>query len=1472
MSVNIRKTTGNDAGIVTQPAKETIGNSIASGVNETVDITFATVATNRIPNTKNFNYVAPPNVSYNVRKIDTKTLYALLNQKPLKGGRAVPPLISYSPSLEETSAKLSQDSLNVSTLTSTDNQLQFVSSAGVAGQDLRPELISVLDLAPMWKALTNSANADSILQRQYTDSGLFLKFQYQTKQLRQDTLLSIIRNVKASTNQTNPFGPIRNDYLAEINLVQNNLNYYKNILDNINTIKKSFEIRLIPEENYKINQTNISSLKKFFVENMKYTEQQYSVFSETKLFLQLLYDFKIRLQNYSFSFLDRLNLGRLNDINPINIDLSQESVGFTFDITNFQSQNNAILNAAEPSVFNKFLSLLPADTDARIKLLTYLLAKEYIVSSGLGNSKNKTLLDKFNAPTVGNPFNSILGDIPVNILQAPTSRTGISSLTYVPVTGQANVNVLPFETKYINDPNNSNLVWIPGDSYYSEQIIKPSGTEWNTEPYTSYVSNYSSIIQNASDLINTLFDIQASNSNSVNKLINPLELNKKILEAFYVAFDKVTETEEEVASRLDPAKYLKKLALEQTKKELTEQLAEEQKKIPDGNITYGGDVAGTATSTTKGNFFGDQSKNSAGNTYQSNDASVNKAIEDIKNPPIIKALQKRIDDITRQINELNVPDPAVLEVTTEQALIMNIFSSANSNPELKLYLFSFCILAGLIRNVPEQNNSLFNIIARNEIQTTLNLQPPVFPATALAAAFGVTNALNELQEGIPTTDGKNLILILKSLAERISSIYRASLKPESGEAPSVSGFNSGKEINVFISIDDVSAVLTKAALGQGPFGNVNLIYQYINLANSLFESAQVNGSNIHLLNDNSGRTRLSSLSCSTQLFMLYEIFCQYAKKYSFIKPKGTRSQDVFGKVQLSEGSSLTATVSAEATGDEATNDGKVDVLLKTTTSSETKTGVINVINLAIDLTNTGMVQKAIGMLGGDVKEEDAQTERNNNPYFVSLESNKKKIQQEYSDISNILGIYKIIGDNLNLSLNQVKQFFTQDGLKAFLKSSPITNLNLIKNISQLRISAQTFNDIKQKTNVPLEFVANPGGGTNGNTDIKDIEMIVSDAIVPEEYAALEKMLENYKPTTSFGEADIKRNYKILSVGLPTGFTKYLTDRINVRDVNDKTFQDRQGDLIYINAYVRNAKYPNFIFKPAKFIFDSSLFITKKNIIDTKPQVGERYIDVINRLSITDFEDPFSPSDITLEAIRKDPKYGFLTEEQIKELLVNHTNSYLFGLYMSMTTGVKPTEDTFTFPEAPGRVLNPKTRSIIDAYIKQLNLSAPNASNTTAQILASPDINDTVKDLYRLFTYGSLVFNQGEVVNRVLYPKLFDRIFYIPMQMYVMEIDIEKTKLLNPDINSLLTPLGNKIVYRKEGQNNKYYLVDGKADEFILKDVFVQIETASDTRQATIVPTITQISSGTNMTRVKSTLRNPLITQGLNNNITRKKIL
>lgn len=593
-------------------------------------------------------------------------------------------------------------------------------------------------------------------------------------------------------------------------------------------------------------------------------------------------------------------------------------------------------------------------------------------------------------------------------------------------------------------------------------------------------------------------------------------------------------------------------------------------------------------------------------------------------------------------------------------------------------------------------------------------------------------------------------------------------------------------------------------------------------------------------------------------------FANTLKKYSFISINKS-SQDIFGAIATSTSSSIIygGAVRTDRDGDTVEYGDRISSQFSatTTTTTETKTGVLTFYSLNIDLTNTGLVQKAIGILTKDYKEDEAQAERQNNEYFISLEDNKKKIEKEYADMSDILAIFDVVGNNLNSSLNKVKQFFNQTTLKTFLATNPIPNLNLVKNKSQLRISSQTFEDIKQKTSVPLNFVsANSSGQQNIQT--KEIELVVSDAVLSQEYSILEKMMKNYVPGNEFSEETIKRNFKVLSIGIPTGFTKALSDRINKGDINNVIFKDRQSDLININVFARNAKYPELVFKPTKYIFDTSLFLTKKNIIDVQPQDGEGYLSILNRLMLTDFDDPFNPVEVDLPTLRKDPKYGFLNDLQFMQLYINHTNSYLFGLYMSLFTGVKPSEDTFTFPENPERILNSKMRSILADYLKRINLPVPASLKTTGEIIADPNVPDEVKDYFRLFTYGSLVMNTNEVSNRVLTPKLYDRIFYMPVQTYFMEIDIQRTKIYNPDINFDLYR-DNMIFDTKNPNQPKYYIRDGKPEDFIVKDIFVQIETVADQRKvsdqiATIAGSFKALIPPKSITNI---IKSPLLRNG-----------
>lgn len=1429
MSLNIRKTTGNDAGLVTEPANNT-SDTISSDVNQTIDVTYATIRQDVKPNKKHLNYAAPLRVQTQQVSVNKNEFYSSLGQNSKKSAtlnKKLPSLIAFNPSLSTTLRKLTADLLNNTLTTVVNDNVQLTTSAGVSSVDLRPEIISILDLSPMWKQETKNANINSITERQYTDTGMFLKFSHQTKLLRQETLIAILKDIKRITRQDKTFNDVRNDYLNEIKLVDNNMMFFKNVLENINVIKNSFEIKLIPDANYKIpsKKEAIVPLRTFYSENMGFSIQQYENFSDTKILLQLLYDLNTRLKTYSYKFLDQNNLTRNRDFNPIRIDTSEDSPGYKFDISNFSSTNNQPINATVNATFNSFINLLPSEPDARIRLLTYLLAKEYIISSNLGNVKNNTLLQNFRAPNVGNPFVNIIGDISPNILQLPNNKNGLSFLPYSIVNNNANTVVLAFEKKFIEDPDNTNVSWVPGENYFTEQIINPNGNAWNISTYNSYVTNYNDVTSKANKTIRTLMGIDLTDSATT--LISPMALNKKILQAFYTAFDRVTPIEEDVAAKFDPAVYAEKLALQQQRDEIQAEVDELKRSAPSGTPEII-DISGEWTP-------------------QPDD--FNREIEKIRNNPKIPLLEAKLAELNRRINELNVPDPAILQTTIEQAMIMNLFNLSGDYADLKGMLFQYCVLAGMIRNKSNETNGIFNILARNEINNIQKLD--VFAAfDTLATIFGGTPGA-----GVATIDGLQLLQSLKLLAGTLADRYiQIFSRLANTDTRSVSGFNSGKTIDLTMSQVDIANVLERAALGQGTIGNTNLIYQYINLANSIYNSAQVNGSNVHLIPDNSGRTRLNSISCSTQLFMLFEIFCQYAKKYSFITPNRSVSQDVFGNVQIEDRNENIeiGEIRFDKTGDtsEFTDRSSALVSFTSKTLTETRTETLKFLIFKVDLTNTSLVQKSIEILTRDYKEQEAETERAQNTLFVSLENNKNKIEREYTDIDTILSIFEIIASNLNNALNQTKQFFTQTGLKQFLTTSPISNLDLIKNISQVRISAQTLNDIKEKTRVPEQYVT-----ARNSSDTKEIELIVSDIPTVNDFNLLEKMMKNYIPGTSFGEDQYRRNFKVISVGLPTGFCKTLSDRVNRKNINTITFQERQGDIVYINVYVRNAKYPDLVFKPSQYIFDTSLFVTNKNINDVQPQTGESYMTVLNRIALTDFEDPFNPVEIDLDTLKSDPKYNILKGTQFSDLLINHVNSYLFGMYMNLHTGVKPSEDTFTFPEPQERVLNSKIKGLISAYLRDLRVTLPSDNQVTSQILADSNISDVAKDIYRMCTYGSVVLNTNEVVNRVLVPKLYDRIFYMPVQTYTLEIDVAKTKLYNPNINF--------DIYRDYltiDQNGRYFLRDGDPDQFIIKDIFVQVETLPNTATITdiIGPNITNLTKISNISSfIKATKVNPI---------------
>lgn len=1283
------------------------------------------------------------------------------------------------------------DLVNYAKTTIQNSEFRPVSDSGV--HEFRPEILSVLDFQPIWQPGAVTLQQDIVIRRN-SDVGDMINFQFQTKQLRQETLLGLVKNIKdAASNGKDPFVDIRNEYLSQMRNVQQTLNYVDSVIDNINLIKNSLEIKKIPAESYQVLEngvnTKIAPISDYFASRMQYRKEQYDAFSETKLMLQFFFDLQNMLENYSAGLLSLIDNDRKFDYSPTVLDKTYTlQNAFTFSIKNFSSTTGPI-NANSKDFFNKFINSLPAEPDQRIILLTYLLAKEYLISNGLGDSTNLNLLSGVgvNPDNASSIFSSIIGDVGNTIFELPKSPTNnsLASLMFID-SGDPNAKVLAFENKYI-DSDDQKTLYVPGSSYFTDSIITSNGKAWNTKPYTDYANRFNSVVLNNRTLLENLLKFNAydrsgnteGSSGGTTKTqpsnITPAQLNQKFIKTIYSSFDKLTSDEESILATIGSlsTNYAEKIVLEQQQRSVRDALASET-------------------------------------------------------DPVRSAALNRINTrINNRLSDINVPEISNdVQVSTDQALLMAIFNLASSGyPELKLHLFQLCVLAGLARNKDLNATNIFTLLANTEIKNSKDI----------SELLTLSN--------IPTANGDLLSTIISSYTRNVSREITTILNnilTDSGRRPPGS-----KELQFYVETGDISNVLTRCAIGQGPSGNTNMISYFCTLAETIFDSAKINGINVHLLNDGTNRTRYNRLSLTTQLLFIFEILSQYALKYSSVR---------FGSIRRIE---LPAGIVEPVAGAE---------------SIGAATGIIS-INLNVNTNN--LIQEAFENIINPIPDSDKPSQREQNEYYSSLENNQLRIINESNSVRDAIGILRIINDNLQNASSKIQNFFNQTDLQVFLANSPVSNLNLLQNFSQLRLSSYLFEDIKERTSVTDSLVSNTGGPGSPVTNVNEKELIVSNAIIPSEYNSLVSFLTSASkyleaiPSINNPSSLIKRNNKIITVGIPAGFSRQLTDRVNISDISKQGLQDKQSDVVVVNVYPGDLRFGELILAPLKYTFDLSLFITKKDMLDLNAVNGENYDDLIARIKLTDMEDPFNVKKLGITEMLQDQKYSFLNNNQKGEMIRNHLNSYLLGIYINFLTGLKISEEIFLSPQDSGKSLTAKAATAAKNYLAQIGEVPPQNYTNTEAILADSSLSDSVKDTYRLLTYGSLVFNADEVNKLVTTPKLFDRTFNIPIDLNQLEIDMPATLSTTAGTEALNKTYYQKYIRRVTTTNSegglyvKSYLTSDALSDFIIKNIFVSIETAIDTEAQDIQAA--KQAAPTNTIGKNASLPSSIFTKAIYNN-------
>lgn len=812
-------------------------------------------------------------------------------------------------------------------------------------------------------------------------------------------------------------------------------------------------------------------------------------------------------------------------------------------------------------------------------------------------------------------------------------------------------------------------------------------------------------------------------------------------------------------------------------------------------------------------------------------------------------------------------------INRDQAIIAAIFKLANTDNNLKSKLFQYCLLVGLATNNQADLKPIFRQLAA-ELSTINNFSEVQVTRGTTPSLFGGLKTLRPFIERL-ASDIENRVLTLTTPVPKFTSGITLRANPQftrlrirtSQRTASVSAFSrlsvtALKANETTINIDRF--VIRRVLLSNiDPRSSSvsNFIREYVNLANDFAQAAAFNGEQKYLLPDLSGRTRYNFLSTSTQLLILFETLSSYVAKYSFATFSRSPSifnslitidasknefiqdtiDDLIGEKSVSviASSALTTRLAravpsvvysrnATATNPVVRPVSAFSSLLRPTRSTVKRSGnstksssktmlTSGILSRARNSTERTLLQTNLSsaFLGTQALKRIGVTKFN--PIFfkrisVNLRNTliaiRNKVGTEDAIIGNILNILQALERRVREAKTRMLNIYNTRTLNAFLSENTLADLEIVKHPAQVRAAAFSIENFTNRTR-------NFGRiGQSNFTWFLDTEIVQ-----PETRTVLYSLLSENEYLLQ-NQAD--KRIKIISVGIPAGFSRQLSDRIKQSAINADTFKTKQIDVVSINVYKRDQRFDDIVFKPKTYLFDLSMFQDEDRINVTQPRENERFDSILNRVSVQDYENINSPRPTTYLDIARNEKYNFLTNDQKRSIIKNHTISSLFELYLRLLTGMRIEEESFPVNDIdPGTSLDQEFVDIVYSYIKDvLDIDIPNLP--IMEVITDPEVDDEAKDILRLFVFGDIVFEPQRLRNQVTSPKLFDRIFHVPVNSEEFEIDEDLTRetesgklaLEQSFVQVRLVRRGNKLFFRPKDRN-----------ELIFEDYFVTIENA-----------------------------------------------
>lgn len=427
----------------------------------------------------------------------------------------------------------------------------------------RPEILCVTDFEPAYRASASTRQLGN--NRSLLPVGEKLKVMLALARLRNYNIKQLMETLREDKDAAKIIDDIEREYDTKIENAIDDIRALTSLAVRLEKARDALNVR---KSQAKISQKMASRLSFTsapmgyvdILEELGFNRVNIADFSNTKILMQIINDYNAMLTNYSPGLLGIENDIRKFDDDPFDIienlfDPKQEPQ--VLDNLRQQAAAGESYSEIMDSFFNNMTSeQVFISADNRVKFLANFIAKELVVSAGLGRSSTKAALQNtFAAPNEGNVFDNILGTPGGDVLEAP--HAGKNAITgFMNVLGADNTLVLPFESPLTEDDDES---FVTGTEFFIDSIVQGQA-RLDPTPLANFVGKMGTATSQARNIIERR--LLSFRGNSRSKRPTGASIFGSALEVFNDMYSSTRNESSDIADKRFTLLSLMKLAVD----------------------------------------------------------------------------------------------------------------------------------------------------------------------------------------------------------------------------------------------------------------------------------------------------------------------------------------------------------------------------------------------------------------------------------------------------------------------------------------------------------------------------------------------------------------------------------------------------------------------------------------------------------------------------------------------------------------------------------------------------------------------------------------------------------------------------------------------------------------------------------------------------------------------------------------------